>query len=206
MHPNAAFRAGDDGMVPLLVREIGFAALFAATPDGPRVAHVPVLLAADDRTLRFHLARGNALTRHLDGITALAVVQGPDAYVSPADYGDDAQVPTWNYVAVEMEGRVRRTDRDALIALLDDLSAAHEGRIGADPPWTRAKMDAAAFGRMVDAIVGFELDISGWRTTFKLSQNKSPALAARVQSALAARGHGALAHLMAHLAQDRGDI
>ncbi|MBA4748010.1 MAG: FMN-binding negative transcriptional regulator [Sphingopyxis sp.] len=199
MHPNPAFRPKDEDIAALLVREIGFAAIFLTTPDGPRAAHVPVLLAPDNRTLRFHLARGNALTRHLDGEAALAVVQGPDAYVSPGDYGDDAQVPTWNYVTVEMEGRARQTDRDSLIALLDDLSATHEMRINADPVWTRAKMDPAQFSRMVDAIVGFEIDVSAWRTTLKLSQNKPAAMATRVQSALAARGHGALAQLMQHL-------
>src|SRR3546814_18141508 len=78
MHPNSAFRPQQDELPVLLVREIGFAAIFAATPDGPRVAHTPVLMSEDNATLRFHLARGNALTRHLDGTTALAVVQGPD--------------------------------------------------------------------------------------------------------------------------------
>lgn len=205
MHPNAAFRPKDDDVAALLVREIGFAAIFAATPDGPRVAHAPLLFDEARGVLRFHLARGNAMTRHLDGAEALAVVQGPDAYVSPGDYGDAAQVPTWNYIAVEMEGSVRRTDREALIALLDDLSALHEERIGAAPPWTRAKMDAVRFSQLTDAIVGFELGIKAWRTTLKLSQNKSPEMAGRVRNALAARGHGALAALMDHLTREQGE-
>jgi transcriptional regulator len=199
MHPSPTFRPKDDAIAALLVREIGFAAIFLTTPDGPRVAHAPVLLADDNRTLRFHLARGNALTRHLDGAAALAVVQGPDAYVSPGDYGDAANVPTWNYVIVEMEGAARQTDRDALITLLDDLSAAHEARIAADPPWTRAKMDPAQFSRMVDAIIGFEIDVTAWRTTLKLSQNKPVPMIGKVRDGLAARGHGALAQLMQHL-------
>ncbi|NJS15608.1 MAG: FMN-binding negative transcriptional regulator [Sphingopyxis sp.] len=200
MHPNPAFRPKQDDIAALLVREIGFAAIFLTTPDGPRVAHAPVLLADDDRTLRFHLARGNALTKHLDGAAPLAVVQGPDAYVSPGDYGDTAQVPTWNYITVEMEGRARQTSRDSLITLLDDVSAAHEQRISADPAWTRAKMDPAQFSRMVDAIVGFEIGVTAWRPTLKLSQNKPAVMAAKVQHALAARGHSALAQLMQHLA------
>lgn len=205
MHPNPAFRPKDEDIAALLVREIGFAAIFSSTADGPRVAHAPLLLAEDGRTLRFHLARGNGLTRHLDGATALAVVQGPDAYVSPGDYGDMAQVPTWNYVAVEMEGRARQTDRAALITLLDDLSAAHEGRIGADPAWTRDKMEPAYFGRLVDAIVGFEIEVTAWRVTLKLSQNKPAELGGRVRDALAARGHGALAQLMQHLGGLQGE-
>lgn len=199
MHPSPAFRPKDDEIAALLVREIGFGAIFLTTPDGPRVAHVPILLSDDARTLRFHLARGNALTRHLDGATCLAVVQGPDAYVSPGDYGDLAKVPTWNYVAVEMEGVARKCDRAALIALLDDVSAAHEARVAADSPWTRAKMEPAQFGRMVDAITGFEIAVRGWRTTLKLSQGNPVEVMGRVRDALSARGHGALAQLMQHL-------
>ncbi|MFC3785647.1 transcriptional regulator [Sphingopyxis italica] len=173
MHPNSAFRPRQDDLAELLVREIGFAAIFASTPDGPRVAHAPVVLSDDRATLQFHLARGNALTRHLSGASALAVVQGPDAYVSASWYTDADQVPTWNYVAIEMEGVARKLDGAELVAQLDTLSAAHEARIGAHPPWTRAKMNPALFSKMTGAIVGFEMRIAAWRPTIKLSQNKS---------------------------------
>lgn len=199
MHPNPAFRPKDDEIAALLVHEIGFAAIFLTTPDGPRVAHVPVLLSNDARTLRFHLARGNALARHLDGATGLAVVQGPDAYISPADYGDVAKVPTWSYVSVEMEGTVRQTDRDQLITMINDISALHEARVAADPPWTSAKMEPAQLSRMVDAIVGFEITVTGWRTTLKLSQGNPIEIMGKVRDALSSRGHGALVQLMQHL-------
>jgi transcriptional regulator len=200
MHPDPAFRPKDDDLAALLVREIGFAAIFAGTPDGPRVAHAPVVLGADNRTLQFHLSRGNGLTKHLDGAAALVVVQGPDAYVSANWYAAADQVPTWNYVAVEMEGVARKLDREALVAQLDTLSETHEARSGIDPPWTRAKMSPAIFGKLADAIAGFELTITAWRPTIKLSQNKPAAERTRVIDALKAQGHGALAHLMDQLA------
>lgn len=202
MHPNSAFRPKQDDLAALLVREIGFAAIFATTPDGPRVAHVPVLLSDDAKMLQFHLARGNALTRHLDVTNALAVVQGPDAYVSPGWYETPDQVPTWNYVAVEMDGPVTRLGDAALVAQLDALSAQHEARIAADPLWTRAKMNLATFSRMTGAITGFEMRITAWRPTLKLSQNKPADERARVVAGLTATGHGALAHLMQQLVKD----
>lgn len=205
MHPNGAFRPRQDELAELLVREIGFAAIFAGTPDGPRVAHTPVVLSEDRRTLQFHLARGNALTRHLGGTTALAVVQGPDAYVSASWYADADQVPTWNYVAIEMEGVARKLDDSALVALLDTLSAQHEARVGANPPWARAKMSPALFGKMTGAITGFEMRIAAWRPTIKLSQNKSADERDRVIAGVEATGHGALAQLMRHLGGDRED-
>ncbi len=203
MHPDAAFRPKQDDLAELLVREIGFAAIFAGTPDGPRVAHTPVVLSEDRTTLQFHIARGNALTRHLDGTAALAVVQGPDAYVSASWYAEADQVPTWNYVAIEMEGVARKLDDGALVALLDTLSAQHEARAGANPPWTRAKMNPALFSKMTGAIVGFEMRIAAWRPTIKLSQNKSAAERDRVIAGVEATGHGALAQLMRHLGGDR---
>ena len=203
MHPDPSFRPKDADLAALLVREIGFAAIFAGTPDGPRVAHAPVLLGDDAGTLQFHIARGNALTKHLDGATALAVVQGPDAYVSASWYADADQVPTWNYAAVEMEGVVRGLDDAELIGQLDALSAHHEARIGATPPWTRAKMNPALFSRMTGAITGFEMRISAWRPTVKLSQNKSPDERGRVIAGVEAGGHGALAELMRHLGGDK---
>lgn len=203
MHPNSAFRPRQDDLAELLVREIGFAAIFAATPDGPRVAHAPVVLSDDRTTLQFHLARCNALTRHLDGANALAVVQGPDAYVSASWYADADQVPTWNYVAIEMEGTARRLDDTELVAQLDTLSANHEARVGANPPWTRGKMNPTLFSKMTGAITGFEMRITAWRPTIKLSQNKSTDERARVIEGIEATGHGALAQLMRHLGGDR---
>ncbi len=203
MHPNSAFRPQQGDLAELLVREIGFAAIFAATPDGPRVAHAPVVLSDDAATLQFHLARGNALTRHLDGATVLAVVQGPDAYVSASWYEAADQVPTWNYVAVEMEGSVSKLGDAALIAQLDTLSATHEARVGANPPWTRDKMNPALFSKMTGAISGFELRITAWRPTVKLSQNKPADERERVAAGVEATGHGALAQLMRHLGDDR---
>jgi transcriptional regulator len=163
------------------------------------VAHVPLLLTRSG-TLRFHLALGNALTRHLDGAQALAVINGPDGYVSARWYSDPDQVPTWNYIALEMEGPVRRMDRTELLALLEDVSAHHEARVADGTPWTMDKMARIKRDRMMDMIVGFELTVLAWRPTFKLSQNKPPEERARLIEGLKAEGANALAALMERLA------
>lgn len=198
MHPNPAFRNADRALHEALVEEIGFGMVFATTPDGPRVAHTP-LLSTGDGAVQFHLARGNALTRHLDGGTALVLVNGPDGYVSPRWYADAAQVPTWNYVALELEGRVRRMEREGLRALLEGLSVRQEGRIVEGQPWTMDKLPEVALSRMMDAITGFEMEVQAWRPTFKLSQNKPADERARVAAGLAAQGSPAIAALMRRL-------
>lgn len=195
MHPDPAFHDGEPALIERIVRDIGFGMVFATTPQGPRVAHTPFILT-EKRTLRFHLSRGNALTGHLDGTTALALVNGPDAYVSPRWYGDDpAQVPTWNYVAVEMEGPVRRLEPQGLIDLLEALSAQQEARLP-PPAWTMAKAEPAYLDRLLRGIVGFELTVETWRPTLKLSQNKAPAQRQGVIAGLEATGQDALAAWM----------
>lgn len=198
MHPNAAFRLDDRDLHEALIAQVGFATVFATTPDGPRVAHVP-LLSTFDGAVQFHLARGNALARHLDGMTALAVVNGPDGYVSPRWYADRAQVPTWNYVALELEGRVRRIDQDGLLAQLGGLATVNEARVVEGTPWTIDKMPEDALRKMMAAIIGFEMEIQAWRPTFKLSQNKSADERARVAVGLEAEGSPAIAELMRRL-------
>lgn len=195
MHPNAAFRHDDRALLEALIDEIGFGMVFAATPDGPRVAHVPLLYTGDG-AVQFHLARGNALTRYIDGMTALAVINGPDGYVSPRWYADQAQVPTWNYVSLELEGQVRRMDADGLLAQLDGLSTRQEARIADGQPWTMDKLPFDTLRQMMGAIVGFEMEITAWRPTFKLSQNKPADERARVTAGLEAEGSPAVAQLM----------
>lgn len=205
MHPDPAFRwpksatghqdADERAALEAMIAEIGFGMVFAETPDGPRVAHVPVF-STGDGALQFHLSRGNALTRHITKNNALCVINGPDAYISPDWYGMDDQVPTWNYLTLELEGKVRAMEREGLISLLDDLAAQNEAKLAPKKPWHRDKMDAEKFNKMVGAIVGLEMEILAWRPTVKLGQNK-PA-AARKQAALAldATGRRAMAHLM----------
>lgn len=199
MHPDAAFRTEDRALMESLINEIGFAMIFATTPDGPRVAHTPVVWTGCG-AVRFHLSRGNALTRHLGGMTALAVINGPADYVSPRWYADPEQVPTWNYVALELEGCVRRMNGEGLLGLLDTLSAREEARIPEGKPWTLDKMPEAKLRPMLGAIVGFELEVRAWRPTFKLSQNKPAEERARIVAGLESHGSRAVAALMRTLA------
>ncbi len=198
MHPNAAFRWEDRDSMRAFAAEIGFGMLFLTTPDGPRVAHLPFVFLDDDR-LAFHLARGNAMTRHLDGAEALFVVNGPDGYISPDWYGIDDQVPTWNYIALELQGPVRKMDEAALIAQVDALSTNQERRLGPEPEWTRDKMADGHFDKMLRGIVGFEMEVTAWRSTLKLGQNKTEAVRLAAADGAEAAGNRAIAHLMRNL-------
>lgn len=197
MHPDPRYRTDDRALCESLIDEIGFGMVFAATPDGPRVAHTP-LLSTGDGAIQFHLARGNALARHLAGETALIVVNGPDAYVSPRWYANRDTVPTWDYVALELEGRVRRMDDDGLEAFLHAAIEKHEGRL-AGTPWLAQESSDKVWSGLFRGIVGFEMEVLAWRPTLKLSQNKPAEDRERIALGLEQAGSAALAHLVRSL-------
>jgi transcriptional regulator len=195
MHPNRKFHLSDREAMAALVRDLGFGILFTPTPEGLRAVHVPVLLAGD--RLRFHVSRGNLIHSALAaGGEALFVATGPHSYVSPEDYGLDDRVPTWNYVAVELEGPVRPLGPDELVRLLDDLSAERESRLAPKPPWTRGKMSEGRFEGLLKAIAGFEMRIAQWRGTAKIDQDKPEAVRHRIADALEGRGEAEMARTM----------
>ena len=190
MHPARHFRRESDALAEAAA--IGFAHVFAQTRAGPMVVHAPV--TRHGAALRFHVARANRIAPHLDGATLLLSLVGPHGYVSPLWYrppGD--QVPTWNFVAIEIDGRATMLDEPALVDHLDALAAHHEPR---DDPWTRAAMDDGVFRRMLGGIRGYDVAVTATRTTAKLSQNKTDADRAGVIAGLARAGNAALAAAM----------
>jgi transcriptional regulator len=185
MHPAPYFKETDESVLRTLVASRGFALVVGADGGRPIAAHAAVLLDGD--VLRFHLSRANALTPVLAaGAVGLAVVNGPDAYISPDWYEQDDQVPTWNYVSVEMEGPVIAVDEAEAVRLLDDLSAHFEAKLLPKPPWTRGKMTTARFEQLLRGIVSFEMKVERFEGITKLGQNKPPEVMARTIAALSA--------------------
>ena len=137
MHPNPVFRADDEALLARLLDDIGFGTVFAQTADGPRVARTPLAMGPEGG-IRFHLAKRNLLTPHIDRAQALIVIDGPDGYISPRWYANRDTVPTWNYVALELEGRVSMLDEAELEEMLHGMIARHEGKLAGDG-WSAAE-------------------------------------------------------------------
>jgi transcriptional regulator len=194
MHPNRKFHIKDREEMAALVRRAGFGTLAAQTAGGLRAVHVPVLLRSG--RLRFHISRANLLHPALSqGCEALFVANGPHAYVSPDWYGLDNRVPTWSYVAVELNGPVRPLDEQGLVALLDEMAAEQEARLAPKPAWTRQQTSPGHFAALLGAISGFEMAVAEWRGTAKIDQDKPAEVRARIAAALEAQGETEMAAL-----------
>ena len=206
MHPTSKFHWTDRDELLEFVGARAFATIVAALDGRYAVAQAPLLID-EDRVL-LHLSRANPIAKAMP-LRVVAIVDGPDAYVSPDWYaseptgeqvpgvrqganslhgalGRPEQVPTWNYVAVEIEGKLASTDDAMLRTILERTSAEFERRIPDKRPWTIDKLTPGAFAAMSRGIVGATLSLDSLRGTRKLSQNKPDAARAGVRDALAA--------------------
>jgi transcriptional regulator len=166
------------------------ATLVTHGPEGFRASILPMLFDRDDGehgTLRGHLARGNPQWREIEasiqagggeGGEALAIFDGPDAYISPAWYQEKRLtgkvVPTWNYVTIQAHGTITTIhDPEWLIPHVGRLVARHEA--GRPDPWALTDAPEDYVRTQARAIVGLELQISRLEAKAKLSQNRSDA-------------------------------
>jgi len=161
------------------VRQAGLMTLVTVGADGPVASHVPMILdpaPAPYGTLRGHLARANPQWKEMGaGKTALAILLGADAYISPAWYptkkASGKVVPTWNYLAIHATGPIASfDDPEKLLALVTALTNKHEGQRA--EPWAVTDAPADYIQTMLKAIVGFELTIARLEGKWKMSQNR----------------------------------
>jgi transcriptional regulator len=112
------------------------------------------------------------------GVPALAIVHGPQAYISPNWYASKREhgrvVPTWNYVTVHFTGPVTfHRDPEWLRGLVTRLTGKYE-----DPhaePWRVTDAPPAFIDGQLRGIVGVELQVTKAEAKAKLSQNRGAA-------------------------------
>lgn len=176
--PNS-FRWDDRAAVAALIDAHPFALLLTVT-DGcePAVTHLPLLRDGD--CLVGHMARANPHWQQFAAGRTLAVFQGPHAYVSPRWYVEPAeQVPTWNFAAVHLSGRVE---------VLTPAEAGEAVRVLTrrfDPGFVPAP---GRVEQLLGGIVAFRLHIERVEAKNKMNQNKTAADRAGVIAGLRATG------------------
>jgi len=148
--------------------------------EGLRASILPMLFDPDEGehgTLRGHLARPNPQLRDISpDIDALAIFDGPDAYITPSWYEEKRLtgkvVPTWNYTTVLAYGTIAlHPEPEWLIPHVRRLVERQEA--GRSEPWSIDDTPEGYVETMVRAIVGLEMRITRLDAKQKLSQNRS---------------------------------
>jgi transcriptional regulator len=182
VYPNPAFREERVEVLHAAIRELAFGLLVTRAEPDFLTSYLPFELDAGRGplgTLVGHVARYNPHWKEaVDGTHALAVFQGPHAYVSPSWYpgmrDDPRQVPTWDYLAVEARGALTTFDDEArLLELVTRLTDRHES--GRPDRWHVTDAPGDYVRAELHRVVGLELRIEKLIGRYKLSQNRSTA-------------------------------
>ena len=140
---------------------------------------------------------------------ALAIVRGPQAYISPSWYESTARhgrtVPTWNYEAVHLTGPLTvHRDPEWLREVVTRLTRRHEDF--RPRPWAVTDAPPDFINGQLRAIVGVEVAVTTVEAKQKLGQNRGRADQASAAAGLRGEpgpGPAAIADLMlAHLSED----
>ena len=204
MHPSPIFRQASREANLAFASERGFGVLAVDAGDagGPLLSHIPFLLAEDGSAVHAHLARPNPILCCLEEgeRPAVLAVGGPDGYVSPDWYeADPGLVPTWNYVAVHLRGRLRLRPEEALRDHLDALAAQFEERLLPKPPWRTTKVPERQLQALMRAILPVELEVETVDGTWKLNQNRADGARLNAANHVESSGLGAETALLAGL-------
>jgi len=152
------------------IRQHSFGLLISEVDGKPWATHIPFTLSNDGTKLTAHIARGNKQWKYFSDKEILAVFTGPHTYVSSSWY-DHENVPTWNYMAVHVYGRLRIIEGDELKASLKELVDHYEA--GSEKPISVEKMTPSYLEKEIRAIVAFEISITSVEASYKLSQNRN---------------------------------
>jgi transcriptional regulator len=173
-----------DAEVEELLTHVGAVDLVTATDGGLLATMLPMVYDPPGSrdgigafgALLGHVARKNPQWQTPTLGASLAILRGPDAYITPSWYATKRQhgrvVPTWNYVVVHAHGRlVIHDDPTWLEENVRRLTIKHESERA--EPWSVDDAPAAYVTGQLRAIVGVELLIDRLVAKTKLSQNRS---------------------------------
>jgi transcriptional regulator len=164
--------------------------------NGHQVAtQVPVVVTekADGLYLEGHLMRNtDHHSAFVENAQVLAVFTGPSAYVSASWYTTPGIGSTWNYMSIHVPGLIRFLTSTELMDLMHRFTLKFEAG-NTQSPTVYANLTSDYLGKMMPAIVGFEIKIETIENVFKLSQNRDEQSYTNIIAQLRARGGGSSA-------------
>ena len=182
MYIPPSFAIDDIERVAEFVAAVGAADIVTFDGEQPISSLVPVIwdrsTGAHGRLLAHLSIANNQWRTTRTDLRALAIVHGPQAYVSPSWYPSKLEhgraVPTWNYVAVHFTGQVAfHPEPEWLRDIVTRLTDKHE--MDRADRWHVTDAPDSYIEGQLRGIVGVELLIERVEAKAKLSQNRSEA-------------------------------
>jgi transcriptional regulator len=191
MYIPPAFKDAELASIHATMRNARLANFVTSTASGLVCTPLPLLLderEGEQGVIYGHMARANPQWKETPAGEALAIFNGPDAYVTPSWYASKQEhgkvVPTWNYAAVHVYGAIEFfEDPNRLYNVVTRLTNLYERPRA--PSWAVTDAPVDFIKAQLRAIVGLRMPISRIEAKQKMSQNRSEADRAGVVAGLA---------------------
>ena len=156
------------------IKANSFGILLTSTDNKILGSHIPLELEEDmdgNEVIYGHISRANDLLKEFDQDKdeVLVIYNGPHAYISSSWYGHE-NVPTWNYIAVHVYGKLEIIDKKELKYALSKLMNKYESNMK-NPQSMESLSDKTM--RQIKGIIGFKISINKIQAAYKLSQNRN---------------------------------
>ncbi|MFH7018089.1 FMN-binding negative transcriptional regulator [Flavobacterium sp. FlaQc-47] len=172
MYTPNIYKDEDPESIRTFLKENSFGILVNQTHGKFCATHIPIELetnAEGKEILEGHISKLNPQAEGFaENDQVLAIFSGPHSYISSSWY-DHENVPTWNYIAVHVYGRIKIVGYETGVEQLKKLVDKYESN-SANP--VRVEDLSVKTMREARGIFAFEIEIDEIQATRKLSQNR----------------------------------
>jgi transcriptional regulator len=155
------------------IEENSFAILVNQSNNKINATHIPLFIENSDENqivLSGHISKLNPQIENFEeNGNVLAIFSGAQSYISSSWY-DYEEVPTWNYLAVHVEGKIEILNEEQKLLHLENLVNKYE-KNSENPISTKTLSEKTM--SQANGILAFNLIVTKIDAVKKLSQNKS---------------------------------
>ncbi len=155
------------------LQENSFGILVNNTNGKLWATHIPLEIDQNEsgKPILFgHISKENPQWESFESdANVLAIFSGPHSYISSSWY-EKENVPTWNYIAVHVYGKIKIIEGDAAITSLKKLTDKYEAH--SENPVRIEELSEKTM-RQASGIVAFEIEIESIEAVKKMSQNRN---------------------------------
>ena len=184
MYIPKAFKQEDIDEAIKFIETYPFGILISIAEQKPIATHLPFVVKRNGAyiTLYTHLSKANTQHSTFTQDKVLIIFSEPHTYISPTLYEHQQNVPTWNYIAVHIYGKVTiaNTNEEKLEILQQQIKTY-------EPSFKQQfeQLDSTYTQGLLDGIVALKIEVDELQCKEKLSQNKSQRDRASIQQKLA---------------------
>lgn len=172
MYIPSLYKNENQAEIEQFLHENGFAILVNQTNEKLWATHIPLILGTNSNGKQILIGHISKLNPQAESFKqndeVLAIFSGSHSYISSSWY-DHENVPTWNYLAVHVYGKVQLHSYEESIEGLKKLVNKYEAK--SEKPIRIEDLSEKTM-REARGIVSFEIEISSIEAQKKLSQNR----------------------------------